>query len=294
MHRYVVGIFSVSIIAQTLVCGTITAVDEIIKDTFPINAIRSVTYTLEGVSLVTQIELDRPNLMGAKESHEDIIFRNLVVNEAAEMKLTPDDEAVDRYLANIQETHNITMQELEDMFIAAGRTPEEGRKDLRDMQTMNMMFEFRILSNLLVSQKEIEAYYNENPEWVDGAYQLLYGTIPYSKEAKEVQRVELMKKIEAGDDNNIAWGKPFWVNHADVDPEKEFIFSMKPGEISLPYDNGSGFECYKLLESKQRHLKSLESRLAEITNILKRPRYIKLLDTYKKELFNNASILYLS
>ncbi len=264
-------------------------VDEELADTYVINKIEATLYTPTGAVIITKMQIDRPNLMGEEESVDTIIFRKLVVADSAELKIPRDDDALDKYIATLP----VKPEELKATFEAAGRTMEEGREELRDLQTMNMMFEVRILSNLFVSKKAIQQYYDAHPEWEDTSYQLLRALIAYRTDiSHEDQLHELEKACADGNEKDIAWGAPFWINEHDLDPAKGHIMDMEPGSMSPFYETPAGFEVYKLVAVKEKKLKSLESRLFEITNALKRPLYMQLLDDYKKQLFNKASIVY--
>jgi parvulin-like peptidyl-prolyl isomerase len=91
----------------------------------------------------------------------------------------------------------------------------------------------------------------------------------------------------------IEWEEPFWVKQPEVAADKEFIFTLKAGQTSVPTAVAGGFQVYRLIEKKERHVVTLEERYKEIVDILRRPLYQDLMDKYKKHLFETNSVLYL-
>lgn len=260
---------------------------------FLIDRIDTVIFGLEGTEIITRSDVERPSLTGAKRELDEIVFERCMLLDAKKHKVMPDDDAVDKYLANIQRENNLSQEQLKGVFGSAGYSFDEGREQLRNMQAANTMLDFKVRSNLLVPKKEIEKYYNEHPEYAQPKYKLAYALIPFLGDQDE-QEAQLKSAIKKGKElSDVTWAKPFWVEKDDIAQEKQFIYSMNPGEIKL-VKSTRGFELYKLNAKKERELRPLEERIVEISDILRKPRYGELMDAYQQELFSKNSIVHLN
>jgi len=83
---------------------------------------------------------------------------------------------------------------------------------------------------------------------------------------------------------NIEWANPYWIDLADLAAEKMFITQMKPDEVRFCEEQFDGFEFFKLLNAKERRLRSFEERYSEIADILRRPRYERLFSEFEQQL----------
>lgn len=261
---------------------------------YVIDSIKAVVFAENGTEIATLSDTLRPALTGAPRSLQDIVFELTAYLEAQKIpQFIPDEEAIDRGFADLQREHNMTLDDLKDIFKTSGYSYEEGRQQFRIMQSVNELFQYNILSNLIVTKADVEKYYNENPVSSEGQYSLQYALIPYDKTITKQEQYDRLKEQVANYPETISFGKPFWVAQRTIDKNKHFIFDLEAGEIADPYQGKSGFEIYRLDAIKPPQLKSLAERYAEIVNTLKRPRYVELLDTYKKKLEECASVLYL-
>ena len=264
------------------------------QDMYLIDTIEAVIFGSEGTEVITKSNLDRPSLGGGIRTLDDTVFERLVYLDAQKHKIYSDEDAVDAYLAAIQKEHNLTRDELHDIFTASGYTFEEGREQLQMMQSINSMLDFKIRSNLIVPRKDVEVYYEAHPEYIEASYTLQRVFISLSAStSKEQQRMELEQFVETGRGvGGIEWSQPFTIMQSDVAEDKHFIFEMQLGEISRPQEIPGGFELFKLEEKNEKRLRSFDERYREIADILRQPKYNELLVTYRENLFNEASVLY--
>src|SRR5579872_472308 len=269
------------------------------KDAFVIDSIGAVVFGQAGTEIITLSDVHRPSLTGAPQSQEDIIFERLVYLDAQKFKIAPDEEAVDKYLLEIQKQNNLTLDELKQIFKQAGYTYQEGREQFKRLQTVKSLLDYKINSNLIVPRQEIEEYYRVHPLKQEAEYTLQYALVPYQSD-KEGQYEDIVEFINAqmagnkkGVENpGIVWNEPFVMKQSEIADDKDFIFSMKVGSISMPRETASGFELYLLKDKKNERTATLEERQAEIIRALTQPKYEKLMNDYKKQLFDSVSILY--
>jgi hypothetical protein len=260
-----------------------------------LDQIEVIIYGQEDVEIITKSDIDRPSLSGGPHTKEDIIFEKEVFLDAKKHHLPQDDEAIDAYLAQMQREHGLSEKDLEDIFLASGYTIEEGRQQLQVLQTINTMLDVKIRSNLIVPRKDVEEYYNNHPVMIEATYTLQRAFIAQSKKvSSDVQHEILVKYAKTGKGvSGVEWGEPFTINHSDIAESKQFIYAMNKGDISSPQKISGGFELFKLVDKVPEHAQSLEESYREIVDILRRPKYEELMESYRQTLAKNAAVVYL-
>jgi len=248
----------------------------------------------QDVEIITKSDIDRPSLGGGFRTKEDLVFEREVLLDAKKHNLPQDEESIDAYLAQIQREHNLSAEELEQIFTSSGYTIEEGREQLQMMQTINMMLDVKIRSNLIVPRREVEEYYRNNPTIIEATYSLERAFVPQStKVSSDKQYTVLVRYSETGKGvAGVVWSEPFTINHSDIAESKQFIYMMEPGQISLPHLVNGGFELFRLVEKTPQTVKTLEESYREITDILRRPKYEELMEKYNQMLSKNTSVVY--
>ena len=254
-----------------------------------IDNIEAVIFGQAGTEVVTKSDVMRPSLTGVQQSKGDIIFERLIYLDAQKFKmLMLDEDAIDKYLATVQRENNLTQDQMREIFIQAGYTPEEGREQFKRLFVVNQMLDFKIRSNLVVPRQQIEAYHKSHPLIEPESYQLQIGLVPY-KDDRVKQKAALMQKSSK---EKVEWNESFWIQRDDVAEEKSFIFSMKPGQVKIE-EGPESFELLRLIEKKEAREVPLEERYAQIVDILRKPKYEELMNNYKTQLFDSVSILHL-
>ena len=260
-----------------------------------LDSVQAIVYGVEGTEIITKSDVDRPSLEGKPRSLDDLILERLMYLDAKKFKMQLDEEAIDKHLSSIQRENNLSFNDLKEIFRSAGYTYEEGREQLGMMSAVNSIVDFKIRSRLIVPEKDVIAYYNDHPQKLEALYQLQRGVVPFSStKTKSALKSDVSSYLQTGVGFiNIQWSAPFWIDASEIAEDKQFIFSLVPGQVSQPQEVGDGFELFKLVEKKEERLVTIEERYREIAEILRRPRLEQLLEEYKKNLFETASILYL-
>lgn len=268
-------------IAAVAFCGIHTKLS---AERVKIDGIKSTIYTHESVDIATLSDLKRLSLDGSPRTLQTIEFEVLVYQEASRSpSLMLDDTATEKGLEKLLKDNNLTKQQLEEIFKASGYTYQEGREQFRRMSTINQMLDHRIRSRLLVPEKDVKAYYNEHPIYEEASYLIQRALVPFNRSVS----IENLQQTSL----SLEWSPEFWVQEDELAQEKRFITLLGVGQISEPYRTDDGFEFFRLVQKKERRLKPLEMRYTEIANILRKPRYDKLFDEYKNQLFDAASII---
>lgn len=264
-----------------------------------VDKIVAIIYGKEDTMIITQSEVTRRGLDGSIRTLEDLVLERLMYLDAKKFNMLPSEEDIDKHLLSVQKNYGLTLDQIKEMFKEAGYSYKEGREQFAMTTAVQSVVDYKIMSRLIVPEKDVKEYYEAHPEVEQAAYQLQVAVMPYkSGVSREEQRVEIDAMIEkkrASDPllpDGFSWSRPFWIDHEDIAEDKIFIFSMAANDVSLPQATPSGFEVIKLLDKKTERVRPLQDRYREIVNILRRPKYMSMLDEYKAELQQNASIEY--
>jgi len=264
------------------------------EDAVRVDGIKVIIITDEGTEVILQSDLDRPGLGGVNKPLDIMVFERLVFADAKRFKALPDDNAIDKYISRVMRENNLTKEDLTRMFAEAGYSYDEGREELRRLQAVNVMLSQRVYSNVIVSRKEVTAYYNAHPERVDEQCLIARVVVPYATGSKEKQKKIIQQKLTHKKYvESLSWSQPFWISQGDVAQEKAFIFQVPVSHVSEPHELEEGFELFRVIEKKDSYIRSLEECYHEIADLLARPKYDELLEKYRKNLTESASIVYL-
>lgn len=246
------------------------------------------------VIIITQADLQRPNLDGSTRTLEDLIFENLVYLDAKRYGMLASVESGERYFKMLQQANNRSQEELKKVFEDAGYTYEDALIHLARLSIINEMLDFRIRSRLIVPEKEVLAYYKDNPVIDPVGYLVERIFIPYP--TAPIKNMAMYKKVLR---DHVKQGKmpdadrvEFWVKQNELAEDKQFIAQLSDGELSQVQELEDGFELFLLKETRPERLLTLEERRLDIIRQLTQPRYEKLFNQYKESLRENATIVY--
>lgn len=264
------------------------------RSAFLVDAMQAVVFGPEEPQIITWSDVTRPSLSGEQRELDDLVFERLVYMDAQKFKILTDEDAVDKYLAMIQKQNNMTADELKNVFTSAGYTYDEGREQLKRLQTVNSMLDFKIRTQVVVPRAEVEKYYQDHPKVTEATATVQRGFIPYDEQKRDAQKKALEYMARTGKQvKGIQWDDPFTVKESEVAEDKAFIFALAKGEISHAQDVGIGFEVFRAQATTPRSEASLEEQYQEIADILRKPIFDELMENYKKGLMETGSVLYL-
>ena len=72
----------------------------------------------------------------------------------------------------------------------------------------------------------------------------------------------------------------FGLQTSELASDKKFISRLKNGEISQPIESFGGFELFRLV-NKEEHLKPLDEWYGTFANILRKPKFTEMMDTFQ-------------
>nr|WP_321400325.1 SurA N-terminal domain-containing protein [uncultured Desulfobacter sp.] len=91
-----------------------------------------------------------------------LVENSLVVQEAKRMGIAVDDADVDNAVENFKKEHNLDQEQLELGLAAQGMTLEQYRERIREQITQSMIVSRAVRSKIVVTDEEINAYYNSH------------------------------------------------------------------------------------------------------------------------------------
>lgn len=261
-----------------------------------IDKIEVIIYGEEDVLLVTKSDFERMSIDGQPQTKEGILLQGLMFLDAQKFRMVPNDEAIASYLNNIQREHNMTREQLEQLFKSSGYTYEEAVEQLRKLQAVNSIVDFKIRSRLIVPEQDVITYYKAHPVKLEPTYSIQRAVVavPTDEAAATQFKKDLEHWCATGEGSLFApaWQDAFWIDKADLADDKKFITTMNVGSCAVSGEVSVGMELFKLVEKKDEREQPLEERYVEIVDILRRPKYEELFAEYKKQLFDSASIVY--
>ncbi len=261
---------------------------------YPLDGIKVRIYAENETILITDSESIRPGLDGQPKTLDDNIFENLVFLHAKGVGFALSDEDLMRSWEDVKKKNDLSESDMQRIAGQAGYTLQEAKAQLGKMSPINQMFDFKVRSGLFVSKRDVENYYGEHPEIRQAEYCIIRAIVPFSDlEPKQETKKRLDTYVNTGKGNvRIAWSEPLWLKHNQIAQDKQFMYDMKMGQVSRPIEVQNGFEVFKLIDKKPECLVPLKERYDEIATLLKGPKYQELLDKYKQELYDKATIVY--
>ena len=139
---------------------------------------------------------------------------------------------------------------------------------------------------VVVSSREIEEYYKNNPQYAEEQYLLQTTIVPLD----EVANDEDTKLLSSKED--LKWIDVDWVEKPDVSEKMEFIFSMEKGEISKPIKTDDGYQLIKLIDKRERKEKTLEESWVSVEKKLQEEKKERFEREFVRELRDRASIVH--
>jgi peptidyl-prolyl cis-trans isomerase SurA len=214
-----------------------------------------------------------------REVLERLIDDELILQQAAELKLTVTSDQVDSSIAEIKKQNNIDDDQLREALRAQGMSMANYRADLKRQLLRFRVLNIAVGSRVNVSDEEVKAYYERHMKGSantqvrashifvaipDGADRAVVGekqaqankilerakTEDFAKLAREVSD-DAATRAEGGD-------LGFFGKDMLPKPIEELVFAMKPGEVRGPVRADRGFHVIKLVDRKIKDAKPLD------------------------------------
>ncbi len=254
--------------------------------------------------IVCDSEKYKPGLAPISARNETELFEHFAFSELAyqdwvqvmeRQKMDPFDNAiVNSYIDGLCRQNNWSMSDLEQVLSRSGFSLQEGIKELKKMYAVNYMTEMK-MQTMAVPEEEIVAYYNAHPLYKEARVKAERAFVPYDHAiSHEMQLNQLVEFAQKGTGYSVQWSTPCWFVENELAEHLKFIMTLQPPTISQPQETDGGFELYRIVINKPRAVISLKKRYKQIVAQLRQEKAGKIIEQYKKKLFDSASVVYFS
>lgn len=243
--------------------------------------------------IICESEVQRIGLDGRQKDLSEKIVDRLMVKEGERFGIDVRQVAEETWEKN-QKERGMSEQQMHALLEGAGYTIDEAKEELGRMFVSNQVLGFRVYSQIFVSKRDVQKYYDEHPEYRQAEYFIARALVPYTEAASKdelLQTLQVYRKTGTG--IRVPWGEPCWFLEDEIAADKRFIFSMEAGDIAEPIPTYNGFELIKLVDKRPAMLVPLQERYNTIEYELKLPKLQKELDRYTQDLLSKATIVYL-
>lgn len=236
---------------------------------------------------ILQSDIEQPRI--AKEGQpytlDEAIMEELLVQRAAEMHMLPNTVEIDRQLVAFKIQNNLTEmsdREFEEELQRNGFTIKTYKNQLGRLIAAENIKRAEISEKIVVTSQDVEEYYKKHPERTQEEYHLVTCTLTQ-------EQIENKKAYLASDE--VAWEDLGWIAKKDLGKKFNVVYSMKKGDLSEPIKLGNTYQVIKLLDKREKRLKTLDERYADIERTLQLERKEKFIGQFEKELKTKASII---
>lgn len=235
-----------------------------------------------------------------------LIDDELILQQAAELKLSISSEQVDASIEEIKKQNSLDDDQLREALKSQGMTMGAYRADLK-----RQLLRFRVLnvavgSRVNISDDEVKAYYDRHMKDMANVQvraSHVFIAIPAGADAtivneKQAQAQKILDRAKAGEDfaklarevsddaATRAEGGDLGYFGKDMLPKaiEEMVFAMKPGEVRGPVRADRGFHVIKLVDRKTKDPKPLDEVKDDIRMQLRQKDMERQTKTYLAEL----------
>jgi peptidyl-prolyl cis-trans isomerase SurA len=217
---------------------------------------------------------------------ERLIDDELILQQAAELKLSITSEQIDASIEEIKKQNSLTDEQLREALRQQGMTLANYRADLRRQLLRYKVLNIAVGSRVNVSDDEVRAYYERHVK--DGSnvqvrashvfVAIPEGADPTTVAEKQRQAQKILERAQAGEDfaklaressddaATRADGGDLGYFGKDMLPKaiEELVFSMKVGDVRGPIRVEGGFHVIKLVDRKIKDPKPFDQAKDEI------------------------------
>ena len=250
------------------------------------------------------------------EYREDIISSMvssvLVRQESEKLGVKVMEGEINSYLEHFKQSSHLTDEALRGQLAADGISMELFRNQLRDTILFEKLKTTEVDSKIVVTDKEIQDYYNEHIDQYEGkvSYHLRYILLPYPENATDEQKSSVEKTMgeivamykagesfpaliekASGEKIGGTGGDLGFFKAGDLTKDlSEKIKDMKPGDLTAPVTVDQGLQVFWLEETKAGEGRSLEDVRAEIQAILYSEQVKKKYEKWVSELEDKSYV----
>jgi len=249
-----------------------------------VDRVVAVIYHPEDRILITQSDL-RPDLNGTERTLEQLILQKLMVLDAKAIKAEVTDVEVDRILSQVQTSLKMSRDEMVKYIESMGYTLDEAREQMREMQLVEQIIDYRVRSKVMVPRREIDTYCIEHPLEHEA-------TISFSQADVSLKEYQEWEKTKKGFEQ-LTWEDPLTLNISGIAADKKFLTTLEKGDIAKISEQGDKVRLVMITGKTEKVIVPACERIKDVTQLLSKDRFEKRMEAYEKELKNQATIQYL-
>ena len=241
-----------------------------------------------------------------REVLDRLIDEELILQQAADLKLSISSEQVDASIEEIKKQNNIDDDQLRDALKGQGMSMAHYRADIKRQLLRFRVINIAVGSRVNISDDEIKAYYERHMKGSANTQvraSHIFITIPEgadraAAEEKRAQAQKILERAKAGEDfaklarelsedaATRAEGGDLGFFGKDMLPKpiEELVFSMQPGEIRGPVRADRGFHVIKMVDRKVKAPKPLDDVKDDIRMQLRQKDMERQTKNYLQEL----------
>ena len=222
------------------------------------------------------------------EMLDNLINIKLTEQEVKRYKITVTEEEIDNQLRQIKQRRSLTDEALRALLAQEGLTPEEYRKELKLQIQRTKLVNREVKSKVVVTQAEIQAYYEKNRSKYGGGTQyylwnlfvkLPPNPIPMERqtaqalldealaELKRGRPFEELARLNAEGTKGIQGSELGLFRTDELTPQlREVVRSLKPGQVSSIIESDFGYQVVyvqRIQETAGKPLEQVESEIQE-------------------------------
>lgn len=221
------------------------------------------------------------------------IQADIVMQQVLSEKMPVDPDGALKYIEGLKKQLKINDAEFETLFAEVGRTMVEGLEMLNVFYNTEFFTHYKFKSQLVPTEDEILNYFNDNPEFIDGSYEISIARVPYEDDQdREVVKNKIEKALVDKNDGDglIEWGNVIKVAEEDLQDDQKFITQMKPEGVYIQEADGM-FELVKLIAHEPTRIKTLEERKNLIIDALNRKKLESMLAKYNQSISEFVDVI---
>jgi parvulin-like peptidyl-prolyl isomerase len=242
-----------------------------------------------------------------REVLERLIDDELILQQAADLKLSISSEQVDASIEEIKKQNNIDDDQLAQALKGQGMSMAAYRADLKRQLLRFRVLNIAVGSRVTISDDDVKAYYDRHMKTGGENVQVrashIFIAIPEGADAavvadKHAQAERLLQRALGGEDfaklaretsddpATRAEGGDLGYFGRDMLPKaiEEMVFAMQIGEIRGPVRADRGFHVIKLVDRKTKDAKPLDEVKDDIRMQLRQKEMERQTKTYLAEL----------
>lgn len=253
--------------------------------------------TVNGKNITKDRFYDSLVSVGGKQTLENLIYEELIQQEADKAGIKVTDADIDKEIEKIKKNMGGSEEELIKQLESSGMTLESLRVQMVPQLNLRKILE----KEVTVTDDEMKQFFEENKAQFDVAEQVKVAHIllPTKEEAEAVLKqlkegadfAQLAKEKSTDPGSKDNGGEyDFFPRGTMHEPFENAAFSLKKDELSDVVQTDSGFHVIKLLDRKEGSTATFEEKKEEVRDIIVNNKIYEMSQQWMTDLKSKAEI----